>query len=292
MASAVLPAFITVVLIWSTTPLTIAWSGEGVGFLFGVASRMTLGAVFAAALLWLLRIRFDVNRRALLSYFVAGLGIYWAMVSIYWAATLIPSGWIAVIFGTSAVFTGIMAHYILHEHLSLNRMLGLALSLVGLAIIFYESTNMDYGTLAGVAVTLFGTIGQSSTAVWLKKINYKQHGLALTTGGLLFAAPMYLLTWLVFDGSLPTDIPIKAGLSILYLALFGSVLGFSLYYYLIHATQASKVALITLITPVTALLVGAWLNNEAITMTVVWGTAFILLGLSFYQWGERWLRRG
>ena len=36
-------AYIGVILIWSTTPLAIKWSGDGVGFLFGITSRMILG---------------------------------------------------------------------------------------------------------------------------------------------------------------------------------------------------------------------------------------------------------
>jgi drug/metabolite transporter (DMT)-like permease len=65
------------------------------------------------------------------------------------------------------------------------------------------------------------------------------------------------------------------------------LLGFSLYYFLIHAIEASTVSLITLITPVTALLLGMWLNNEAISTHVIMGTACILLGLISFQWGDK-----
>lgn len=58
-------AYLGVILIWSTTPLTIKWSGEGVGFLFGVTGRMALGAALCVALIKLLRIDFPgMARRA------------------------------------------------------------------------------------------------------------------------------------------------------------------------------------------------------------------------------------
>lgn len=41
----VLAAYISVVLLWSTTPLAIKWSGEGPGYLFGATGRMTIGAL-------------------------------------------------------------------------------------------------------------------------------------------------------------------------------------------------------------------------------------------------------
>ena len=43
----VITAYISVVLIWATTPLAIQWSSQSVGFLFGISSRMILGAILA-----------------------------------------------------------------------------------------------------------------------------------------------------------------------------------------------------------------------------------------------------
>jgi drug/metabolite transporter (DMT)-like permease len=281
-------AFIGVVIIWSTTPLAIAWSGDEVGFLFGVTTRMLLGAVLALIVVRMFHIPFLLHRDALWAYFVSGLGVYLALLGSYWGASLIPSGWISVIFGTSAVITGILAHYVLHERLTPYRIIGLLLSISGLIAIFWQGHRLDVTAIFGVAITLAAVFGQASTAVWLKKINAGLHGIAMTTGALLVSAPMFFLTWLIFDGQLPETVPLKPALSILYLSVFGSIVGFSLYYYLIHATQASNVALITLITPVVALLLGAYLNEEDITRIVIIGTALILAGLMVYQWGRKW----
>jgi drug/metabolite transporter (DMT)-like permease len=122
--------------------------------------------------------------------------------------------------------------------------------------------------------------------VWLKHLDAVEHGLMMTATGLLVSLPLFVLTWWVFDGSLPETIPLRAGLSIVYLAVFGSVIGFSLYYFLIHQIEASRLALVTLITPVTALLIGRFLNDEPLTLTVYLGTGLILTGLASYQWGK------
>ncbi len=58
-------SYIAVILIWSTTPLAIKWSGEGSGFLFGVTGRMVLGAVLALVVMQLMRLPFPWHRRAL-----------------------------------------------------------------------------------------------------------------------------------------------------------------------------------------------------------------------------------
>ena len=72
--------------------------------------------------------------------------------------------------------------------------------------------------------------------------------------------------------------------------MIGTVLGFNLYFYVLKRVPASAIGLITLITPVLALLLGQGLNGEHIASHVWLGTAVILLGLSLFMWGGR-LRR-
>ena len=62
------------------------------------------------------------------------------------------------------------------------------------------------------------------------------------------------------------------------------VIGFTLYYYVIKHMDASKVSLITLVTPVIALLLGHWLNGEVIGLRLWLGTGLILFGLTVHQW--------
>jgi drug/metabolite transporter (DMT)-like permease len=72
-------AFIDVVLIWATTPLAIQWSSEGAGFLFGVTARMLLGVLLCLLLVTLFGRGMRWHRRALLTYPVAGAGVWGAM---------------------------------------------------------------------------------------------------------------------------------------------------------------------------------------------------------------------
>jgi len=282
-------AFIGVILIWSTTPLAIKWSIIENNFLFGVTSRMILGGLLAISAVMLLRISWSFSRRAQWAYLASGLGIYTAMSFSYWGSMYIPSGWVSVIFGTSPVLTGILAWLFLGEKMTAFRIGGLLLGVLGLAIIFLHSSNMTDDAFLGVCLIILGVISQTSTAVWIKKLNTQQHGLVMTAGGLWVSIPLFIITYLLFADPVATleEIPVSAASSIIYLAIFGSLIGFSLYYFLIHQVEASTVSLITLITPVTALLLGMWLNNETISTTIMMGTACILLGLSSFQWGDK-----
>jgi len=281
-------AFAGIILIWSTTPLAIKWSGEGPGFLFGVTSRMLLGALLCVALMLLLRQRLPLHKRALQTYAAAGLAVYGAMLSVYWGAQFIPSGLVSVVFGLTPLVTGLLAMRLLNdEPFGIEKLAGSIAGVIGLAIIFNTSLSQSDIAIQGVLAVLLSVLLHSISSVRVKQSGYDIPALAITTGGLLFAAPLYLLTWVIVDqATLPTEIPLRAGLSILYLGVFGSVVGFILFFYILRHLHAGRVALVTLITPVIALMIGQTFNHEVIGQQVFSGTLLILLGLVLYQWQD------
>jgi len=284
-------AYIGVIIIWSTTPLAILWSSEGVGFMFGLTSRMVIGALLALVVAALLGAGMKWHRHALTAYLAAGLGIYGGMLTVYWAAQYIPSGWISVIFGLSPVFTGIMARYWLAgETLTPQKLTGMLLGITGLAVIFVNGIEMDGHVLLGITAMLFSVIIHSASGVWVKRINADVPAIVMTSGGLALAAPLFLITWLFMGAEIPEEATDRTIGAIGYLALFGSVLGFALYFYVLRHVQATKVALITLITPVMALILGNTLNSEPITVEVAIGATLILSGLALFQLGGQMVK--
>ena len=286
-------AYIIVIVIWSTTPLAIQWSGQDVGYRFGVTSRMVLGLVSTVALLMLLRGALPLHSRAIKTYIASGLGIYSAMSCVYWAAQLIPSGWISIIFGLSPLITGILAAIFLDEDALLpHKLIGIALGFIGLLITFGQGFEFGKMGLLAILATLVGTIFHCISAVTVKRIDAGLTGIAVTAGGLLVAVPLYLLTWFLTDSEMPGTIEWRAALAIIYLGTVGTAVGFVLYYYVLKHMDVSRVSLITLITPVCAIGLGYWLNQEPLSYSLVLGTGCILLGLFCYQFGpsirERW----
>ena len=88
---------------------------------------------------------------------------------------------------------------------------------------------------------------------------------------------------------MPDDIPTQAGMAMLYLGVFGSALGFTLYFYLLKNLEANRVSLITLMTPVIALILGQMLNGEVISQEVLYGSSLIIIGLVMHLWGDHFV---
>jgi drug/metabolite transporter (DMT)-like permease len=279
-------SYLTVILIWTTTPLAIKWSAEGAGFVFAVSSRMLLGAVLGMSMAILLRLEIPWHKSAVKTYLYAGLGIAISMMFVYWAAQYIPSGWISLIFGLSPIITGLLM-YALHgeNEFSKDKLFGLFLGLSGLTVIFTTGLTLSSEAVLGIAAVLASTILYSFTAIKIKQYNDGIPALTITAAGLMFAAPFYGLCWYLMDGEIPDLVTSRAAISILYLAIFGSVIGFALFFYILKHVSASRVSLITLVTPVTALFLGRFFNNEPLTMELLTGAIMILMGLVFYQFG-------
>ena len=158
--------------------------------------------------------------------------------------------------------------------------------LVGLVLVFQGGFTLGAGATPGLFALLIAVIAQSLGLVWIKRIGDDSAPLATTLGSLLVGLPLFFIAWWLMDGYIPPSIPTRAVAAIFYLGVFGSVLGFALYYYLIKYMDAGRVALIMLITPVVALLLGHGLNNEEVLPHVWLGTASILLGLALHRWGS------
>ena len=285
-------AYISVIVIWSTTPLAIKWSAEGAGFLLGVFGRMAIGAVVCLVLLRLLHIPLPWHREARQTYMAGAIGVYGAMLSVYWGAQFIPSGLISVVFGLTPIMTGAFASVWLSEQsFTPPKVAGMLLGLGGLAVIFGTGAEMGDGALAGIAAMLLAVSLHSVSTVWVKRVAGDVHALSITAGTLLLSVPLYFVTWLAFEGALPEDVPTRAVLSILYLGIFGSVVGFVLFFFVLKHIEAGRIALIPLIPPVTALMIGRSYNDEHVGVEVWLGTALILAGLVLYQWGGRLRRR-
>jgi len=186
-------AYLGVILIWSTTPLAIQWSGVGADFMFPLLVRMVIGLVVCTVLVHTLRIPMPRSRAALNAYVAAGSGIFGAMLLVYWGARYVPSGLIAVLFGLIPLFTGLIGIVINDaERLTPAKLAGTVLGLAGLIVIFGAGAKISAQALPGIAAILGAVAIQAASLVWVKRTGVALPVLALTTGALTLVVGLLL----------------------------------------------------------------------------------------------------
>lgn len=282
-------AFVALVLIWSTTPLAIQWSADTqVSFVAGLGARMLLGFMVLAAVQIGLRRPLPLDGTALHAYLAAGVGIYGAMILVYWGAQFIPSGWVAILGGLMPLSTGLLAAFVLGENaFSPPRLIGMLLGLGGLLVMFGAGEELGPMAPWGLLAAAGSNVMHGVSSVWLKRIDHRLPVLTLLTGGIGITLPFYFASWWLHDGGvLPEHLYWRTAASIVYLGLFGSVLGFLLFYHLLRHMEASRTALVALVTPVASIIIGVVFNDEPFGWRAGVGTLFILLGLVAYERGR------
>lgn len=282
-------AYLAVVLIWSTTPLGIVWSSDSVHPTLAVLMRMLIALFIGICVLHIRKINLPWHNQAIKLYVFSALGIYGGMSLSYFAAHYISSGLMSLIFGLAPILSGIMAQKLINEpKFGRVKNIALIMAVIGLSVACMDSISLSKNSYIGIIFILFAVFFFSLSSVLVKSINITINPVATTVGALAFSTPLFFVTWLVMDGTLPyQQWQPRALFSIVYLGVFGSLVGFVAYFYVLQKLTASTVALITMITPVMAMTLGGLLNDEPISANLVFGALLVVIGLSCFQWSRK-----
>lgn len=284
-------AYLAVVLIWSTTPLGIVWSSESVHPTMAVLLRMLIAFVCALVLMKVGRISLPWQKQAHKLYAYSGLGIFGGMLLSYFAAAYISSGMMSLIFGLAPILSGVLAQRILNEpKFNWSKRFAMVVAFTGLAIVCADNISMESDGIIGLVLIFSAVILFSISGVLVKSVEISIHPVATTVGALGYTLPLFFLAWLLSDGTLPVEQWQPRSLwAIFYLGVFGSLIGFIAYFYVLQKLKATTVALVTMITPAMAISLGALLNNEPLGVDILLGGGLILLGLMCYHFGDKLL---
>lgn len=275
-------AYFTLILVWSTTALGIKWAVMDLPFSLALLARFGIAALLAIAVLLWRRQSFPLHRNDLRVYAIAGCASALSMLGTFWAAQYISSGMVAVVYGLIPLATAMFSRWILKTPLQWLEYLAIAVGFSGLVVIFGQKLSLTPDGFYGLAALLLSAIVQSGAAVLLKLYAKGQSPIAVNAGALSVGTCICLSIWLVTGAPTIDTLPLRSAAAVVYLASLGSVLAFSLYYWLIRECRPISVALISLITPVTSLWLGNVLNHEAFHRDELIGTSLIVFGLLIY----------
>jgi drug/metabolite transporter (DMT)-like permease len=200
---------------------------------------------------------------------------------VYWSSKYISSGLGAVIFGTMPLWTAMISHWIFtSQKLSLLRILGIVLGILGIATIFYPQFSLvDSTHLWVMAIFLVAPIVSAISAVVTKRSTQSIAPLMLnsiTTGvGCILLGIIALFKEPWQDISLDFTQLWTIG----YLAILGTIVTFGIYFRLIKVTSAVTMTYVAIITPVIAVILGWLILNEGLDYYALAGSALVICGV-------------
>lgn len=273
--------YILLCLIWGTTWLAIKIGLEDAPPFTSAAIRFLLATSIMYAIAFSRRAKFPRAPRELFRRAHPGLYLYGCSYGlIYSAEQYISSALTSVLFASFPFYVALLSKKMLKaETPGVTAWIGLSLGFAGIVIISWESLGLSDELFMGSLLALAGSFLSALAMIMHKRdlINtelYSTAALQMTLGTVIL-----LMAALLFEdlGNFVIS-PVSVG-SILYLTIFGTVVAFSGFYWLLKRTTVVIVSLIAFITPVVAIFVGVGLFDEPFTVITVIGTALILSGV-------------
>ena len=273
-----LTALWTVYLVWGSTYVAIKLSVRTLPAFLSAGSRFLLAGGLLALILWLTGRSIRVTRRelassALLGLSLLGLGV--GMVTL--AETRIDSSIAAMIAG-SVPLQVILLRTIARERVALATRLSVLVGLAGLALVVIPGGE-GASSAVGLAIMLGASVSWSLGSFFGHKLPLPRDGFVATTWEML-SAGAFLLVLGVASGELgsmdPGGFTLQSIAAWLYLAVFGSLIGFTAYAWLLRNAPISKVVTHQYVNPLVAIALGALLLDEQLTLAIGLGAALIV----------------
>lgn len=275
------------------TILSILWGGSF--FFVGVAVealppltivtlRVFLAAIALLAVVYFTGSRMPSNPTVWIAFI--GMGVLNNVIPftlIVWGQTHIASGLASILNATTPMFTVVAAHFLTRdEKMSKLKVLGVVFGLAGVAIMIGREALGGLGeNILGQFAVLGAAISYSLAGIYGRR--FRQLGIkpVVTATGQVTASSLILIPLALFyDRPFTLPMPeLEIWLAIVGLALFSTALAYILYFRILSTAGATNVLLVTLLIPVSAILLGTAILGEQLELKHMIGMGLISIGL-------------
>ncbi|HYC52614.1 MAG TPA: EamA family transporter [Gemmatimonadaceae bacterium] len=282
----VLLAFAAVYVVWGSTYLFIKYAIETMPpFMMGAARFLVAGAMLYA----LARFRGapratarDWRSAAITGILMLGVG----NGAVVWSELTVPSGVVALIVSTVPIWV-VLIDWLRPRGVrpKLSTFVGLALGLIGMVILIGPKAIIGQGHVNELGALAL-TIGSLSWAIGtvLSK-GSKRSGSPLVYSGLQMLSASGAMALMSIVAGEPgrfslSDVSLQSALSLVYLILFGSIIGYTAYIYLLNVVSAAKASTYAYVNPVIAVVLGWAFASEPIGVRTLVAATVILAGVA------------
>jgi drug/metabolite transporter (DMT)-like permease len=277
---AVLAAFFAIYVIWGSTYLAIRYAVAFIPPLYTAGFRhLVAGSIL---LLWALakglRPTWPQIRASMVIgflFFLVGHG------TLHWAETQVPSGLASLLIASEPIWVFLMA-CAAEKRWRMNGYLlaGVVVGIAGVALLLGRDVwSAGSGVFLGAIACLVGAISWSAGIIYSRRSHLSGSPLLLSALSLLAGSVMLLATGSLlgeYRGFTLHSVPMRSWLALAYLIVFGSVIAFTAYNWLLEHYSPTLVATHTYVNPIVAVLLGWWFASEQISLNVVLSAGMVI----------------
>ena len=277
----VILAFFAIYVIWGSTYLAIRYAVETIPPLYTAGFRhLIAGSILLA---WALARKIRPTAAQLRASIV--IGFFFFLVghgSLHWAEKVVPSGTAALLIAIEPIIVFLLSSLAARVW-KLNGLLvaGILLGLAGVGVLVRSVAHnaVTPGSTLGTIAVLVGALSWSIGIIYSRRSHLSGNPLLLSALSLLSGAVMLLTTGTLAGearGFSFAQVTTRSWLAMAYLILFGSVIAFTAYNWLLEHYSPTLVATHTYVNPVVAVLLGWAYAGEALTLNVALAAAMVV----------------
>ncbi|MBL7994404.1 drug/metabolite exporter YedA [bacterium] len=275
-------AFLALYLIWGSTYLAIRWGVESIPPFFMAGSRHLVAGLF---LFFIIRKRdkseiTKIHWRS--AFIIGGLLLLGGNGGVTWAEQHVPSGLAALLVATVPLWIMILS-WLQKENVrpGIREFIGIILGLFGLAILVgpEELAGGERIDPIGAIALLIASLAWSFGSLYSRKAPVPSSAFLNTSMQMIGGGVLLIILGFVTgeSGRLNvSEITARSFFSLVYLAAFGSLIGFSAYIWLLKVSTPAKVTTYAYVNPVVAVIFGWLLAGEELSMRTILASVVII----------------
>jgi drug/metabolite transporter (DMT)-like permease len=275
-------AFGCIYFVWGSTYLAIRYAVETIPPLFVASFRHLIAGSLLFGWCWWRGLR--PTRQQWFASIV--LGVLFFLIghgTLHWGQQALPSGVAAILIATEPIFVAIILTATRRTRITATLLLGLLLGLAGVALIIGSDLQTDRLQMLSSLAVLIGTVSWSIGMVYSRNAALHPDDSMAAAMSLLAGAVMLFLVGSATGEAAELDLSLvsmKSLLSLAYLAIAGSLVAYSAYFWLLNRYPPTLIATHTYVNPVVALLLGWSIAGEVLTTRFLFGGVVVIAAIA------------
>jgi drug/metabolite transporter (DMT)-like permease len=275
--------WIVLSLIWGTTWIAIKIGLEDLPPITFAAIRFLLASAILLVVLRTQNIPLPQGRQWRLIALTGTLQFAVNYSLVFWGEQHISSGLTAVLQATLSVFGLVLAWiHLPHERITVVKMTAVGLGVAGVAVVFSDQLRVQSVLAFWASVGIvFSGYAAAQASILVKAKGGGMNPATMLFGQMLCGLPpLVVLAFIVEGNPLAIHWTWRAVACVLYLAVLGTIAAFWLYYWMLNRVESTIAMMLSVVTPIIAVLVGWIILDERLPPQTALGGALIIAGIA------------
>lgn len=284
-------SFLSIYLVWGSTYLFNKIAVTELPPFFLASIRFTIAGILIMIISKLLKFKLAITKKQFINSLIASfLFLVYGNGVFVWALKYVDSGFAALLAATQPLFVLFLMRLIDGKPLQKKSMIGVGLGLFGMyLLVSQQDITASEGSLLGIFMIFTCVLSWSYGSVFVSKADLPKNFFVTTGYQMLLAGVLLAISSLAFneDWVSPLAWSYKVKVAMVLLIVFGGIVAFTAFNYLLKVVSTEKVATSAYINPIVAIGMGWYFLDEVITLQSIIASIVLLTGVYFINSRKR-----